>query len=127
MKRQVGCLKSLFIWKVLWNKNCLVTSIQSLCSVIISSLNIFIYLRLISTYLSNTWYLTIKEFLFIYVVKHYHLFPKALGEVLHKYSVQELHLSQTQGLWRHERWGYPINSAPPGAELWVWFQDGTVQ
>ncbi|GFO43345.1 GPI transamidase component pig-t [Plakobranchus ocellatus] len=54
--------------------------------------------------------------------QHYHLFPKALGEVLLHYDVQELHLSQTQGLWHHRQWGYPIHDAPPGAELWVWFK-----
>ncbi|XP_035827009.1 GPI transamidase component PIG-T [Aplysia californica] len=53
---------------------------------------------------------------------HFHLFPKALGEVLSRYNVQELHLSQTQGLWRHKQWGYPVHDAPPGAELWVWFR-----
>ncbi|ESO86516.1 hypothetical protein LOTGIDRAFT_128945 [Lottia gigantea] len=54
--------------------------------------------------------------------KHYGLFPKSLGDVLTTYKVQELHLSQTQGLWHHDKWGYPVTSAPPGAELWVWFQ-----
>ncbi|XP_059149717.1 GPI transamidase component PIG-T-like [Physella acuta] len=53
---------------------------------------------------------------------HYHLFPKSLGEVLMRYGVQELHLSQTQGLWRHKLWGYPVHDAPPGAALWVWFK-----
>ncbi|CAL1543120.1 unnamed protein product [Lymnaea stagnalis] len=53
---------------------------------------------------------------------HYNLFPKSLGEVLVRYGVQELHLSQTQGLWRHKLWGYPVHDAPPGAELWVWFK-----
>ncbi|KAL3860126.1 hypothetical protein ACJMK2_010291 [Sinanodonta woodiana] len=52
---------------------------------------------------------------------HYRLFPKALGDVLVKYQVQELHLSLTQGLWRYEKWGYPPEDAPPGVELWVWF------
>ena len=55
-------------------------------------------------------------------VQHYHLFPKSLGDVLTTYKVKELHLSQTQGLWKHEKWGYPPEDAPPGAELWVWFQ-----
>lgn len=57
--------------------------------------------------------------------QHYRLFPRSLGEVLTKYSVQELHLSLTQGRWRHEQWGYPLYDAPPGAEIWVWFQEGT--
>ncbi|XP_060074227.1 GPI transamidase component PIG-T-like [Ylistrum balloti] len=53
---------------------------------------------------------------------HYRLFPKSLGEVMSTYGVQELHLSQTQGLWRYRQWGYPPEDAPPGAELWTWFQ-----
>lgn len=56
------------------------------------------------------------------LVQHYHLFPKSLGDVLTTYKVKELHLSQTQGLWKHEKWGYPPEDAPPGDELWVWFQ-----
>lgn len=52
---------------------------------------------------------------------HYDLFPRALGEIVERYHVRELHLSLTQGLWRHRKWGYPIVDAPPGAQLWVWF------
>ncbi|KAG7169705.1 GPI transamidase component PIG-T-like, partial [Homarus americanus] len=37
----------------------------------------------------------------------------------------KLHLSLTQGLWRHRKWGYPIVDAPPGAQLWVWFNPTT--
>lgn len=54
---------------------------------------------------------------------HYRLFPKSFGQIVNQYSVEELHLSLTQGQWQHEQWGYPVTSAPPGAELWVWFQD----
>ncbi|KAB0797348.1 hypothetical protein PPYR_01934 [Photinus pyralis] len=57
--------------------------------------------------------------------KHTHLFPRALGEIIKRHNVQELHLSLTAGLWRYETWGYPITSAPPGAELWVWFKQDT--
>uniref|UniRef100_A0A8C5QYK7 Phosphatidylinositol glycan anchor biosynthesis class T n=1 Tax=Leptobrachium leishanense TaxID=445787 RepID=A0A8C5QYK7_9ANUR len=56
-------------------------------------------------------------------VSHYRLFPKVLGQVISKYSVQELHLSFTQGFWRTRSWGQPLLQAPTGAELWVWFQD----
>ncbi|KAK7068215.1 hypothetical protein SK128_009728 [Halocaridina rubra] len=52
---------------------------------------------------------------------HYDLFPRALGEIIEAYHVRELHLSLTQGLWRHQIWGYPVVDAPPGAQLWVWF------
>ena len=33
------------------------------------------------------------------------------------YSVQELSLSLTQGVWRHASWGYPVTPAPPGASV----------
>lgn len=56
---------------------------------------------------------------------HYDLFPRALGEVVERYHVRELHLSLTQGLWRHRKWGYPVVDAPPGAQLWVWFNPTT--
>ncbi|KAI2595056.1 PIGT isoform 25, partial [Pan troglodytes] len=54
---------------------------------------------------------------------HYRLFPKALGQLISKYSLRELHLSFTQGFWRTRYWGPPFLQAPSGAELWVWFQD----
>ncbi|XP_006193580.1 GPI transamidase component PIG-T isoform X2 [Camelus dromedarius] len=56
-------------------------------------------------------------------VSHYRLFPKALGQLISKYSLRELHLSLTQGFWRTRYWGTPFLQAPSGAELWVWFQD----
>ncbi|XP_034496469.1 GPI transamidase component PIG-T isoform X5 [Ailuropoda melanoleuca] len=57
------------------------------------------------------------------LVSHYRLFPKALGQLISKYSLRELHLSFTQGFWRTRYWGPPFLQAPSGAELWVWFQD----
>ncbi|XP_051907035.1 GPI transamidase component PIG-T [Hippocampus zosterae] len=56
-------------------------------------------------------------------VSHYRLFPKSLGQVISKFSVRELHISLTQGYWRTMQWGQPYQPSPPGAELWVWFQD----
>ncbi|XP_062248373.1 GPI transamidase component PIG-T [Platichthys flesus] len=56
-------------------------------------------------------------------VSHYRLFPKSLGQVISKFSVRELHISFTQGYWRTMQWGQPYQPSPPGAELWVWFQD----
>lgn len=53
--------------------------------------------------------------------RHYHLFPKALGEIISQHRVQELRFSQTMGLWKTSEWGYPISAAPPGVELWTWF------
>ncbi|PNF27160.1 GPI transamidase component PIG-T [Cryptotermes secundus] len=57
--------------------------------------------------------------------QHCHLFPRALGEIVGRYNVQELHISLTEGLWRHETWGYPVHDAAPGAELWAWFKEST--
>ncbi|XP_015929814.2 GPI transamidase component PIG-T isoform X2 [Parasteatoda tepidariorum] len=54
--------------------------------------------------------------------RHFRLFPRSLGEIIHEYDVQELHFSLTQGLWRYEKWGYPLRDAPPGAELWALFK-----
>ncbi|XP_075033631.1 GPI-anchor transamidase component PIGT isoform X2 [Mixophyes fleayi] len=56
-------------------------------------------------------------------ISHYRLFPKVLGQVISKYSIQELHLSFTRGFWHTRSWGPPLLQAPAGAELWVWFQD----
>lgn len=54
-----------------------------------------------------------------------HLFPRTLGEFIKSYGIKELHISLTEGVWRHKSWGYPIVEAGPGAELWVWFKNGT--
>jgi hypothetical protein len=59
----------------------------------------------------------------LFLVSHFNLFPRSFGQIVDKYSVEELHLSLTQGHWKNDLWGYPVVSAPPGAELWVWFQD----
>lgn len=56
---------------------------------------------------------------------HCHLFPRPLGEVVGRFNLQELHISLTEGLWRHESWGYPVIDAPPGAEVWAWFKPDT--
>lgn len=51
----------------------------------------------------------------------YELFPKSLGQILQKFSIDELHLSFTQGRYMPE-WGYPILPAPGGVELWARFR-----
>lgn len=56
---------------------------------------------------------------------HCHIFPRPMGELIQRYNVQELHVSLTKGLWRYENWGYPVQTAPPGAELWAWFKHDT--
>ncbi|XP_066272553.1 GPI transamidase component PIG-T-like [Branchiostoma lanceolatum] len=57
-----------------------------------------------------------------YKLQHFRLFPRALGQVMTEYRVQEMHLTLTQGMWQQDKWGYPVTSAAPGAELWAWFQ-----
>lgn len=53
--------------------------------------------------------------------EHSHLSPRSLGEVINRFQVEELHLSLTEGQWRHDKWGYPIIDGSPGAELYAWF------
>ncbi|XP_030771690.1 GPI transamidase component PIG-T isoform X3 [Rhinopithecus roxellana] len=50
-------------------------------------------------------------------VSHYRLFPKALGQLISKYSLRELHLSFTQGFWRTRYWGPPFLQAPSGLSV----------
>lgn len=57
---------------------------------------------------------------------HYNLFPKAIHQLVHKFRIQEMELSFTQGRWNYEKWGGfdPISSSnvkPPGVELWAVF------
>ena len=47
--------------------------------------------------------------------QHLNLFPRNLADILSAYQVQELKLSLTQGLWRYEKFGYPIEGAPSGS------------
>lgn len=55
--------------------------------------------------------------------KHFHLFPRAVGQAMHRFDVEEFHLSFTQGRWHYERWGTPHCPAPVGAELYTWFNN----
>ncbi|KAG0220511.1 hypothetical protein BGX31_010930 [Mortierella sp. GBA43] len=55
---------------------------------------------------------------------HYNLFPRSIGQVLHSFDVEELHLTFTQGRWQYSDWGYPLApSAGTGVELWAWLKD----
>ncbi|XP_034834289.1 GPI transamidase component PIG-T [Maniola hyperantus] len=58
--------------------------------------------------------------------EHSHLAPRSLGEIVSRYQVEELHLTLTEGQWRHSEWGYPVLDAAPGAELYVWFSPDVV-
>ncbi|PRP74830.1 hypothetical protein PROFUN_09530 [Planoprotostelium fungivorum] len=55
------------------------------------------------------------------IEEHYRLVPKSMIRIIKDYTVNELHLSFTQGRWSTSRWGRPLSSAPPGSELWVYF------
>uniref|UniRef100_A0A7M5XCM6 GPI transamidase component PIG-T n=2 Tax=Clytia hemisphaerica TaxID=252671 RepID=A0A7M5XCM6_9CNID len=66
----------------------------------------------------TTWNVNVFE---QQIPPHYNFFPKSFGEILSKFGIVELHFSMTQGRWRHNKWGYPLDSAPTGVELWVWF------
>ncbi|KAG0278494.1 hypothetical protein BGZ95_003862 [Linnemannia exigua] len=56
--------------------------------------------------------------------KHYNLFPRSIGQILHSFEVEELHLTFTQGRWQYSDWGYPLApSAGTGVELWAWLND----
>ena len=54
----------------------------------------------------------------------YNIFPKPIGQIIHAYGVQELHLSLTRGRWKTQLWGYPPVFTPSGVEAWAWFLPG---
>ncbi|KAI5635742.1 gpi16 subunit, GPI transamidase component domain-containing protein [Phthorimaea operculella] len=58
--------------------------------------------------------------------EHSHLAPRSLGEIISRFQVEELHLTLTEGQWRHHQWGYPVLDAAPGAELYAWFSPDVV-
>ncbi|XP_023949026.2 GPI transamidase component PIG-T [Bicyclus anynana] len=58
--------------------------------------------------------------------EHSHLAPRSLGEIVSRYQVEELHLTLTEGQWKHNTWGYPVLDAAPGAELYAWFAPDVV-
>ena len=98
------------------NRNCSLQMILKLILLKLCKICIWCYVTLWS-------YMMCVCLMIHFVVSHFHLFPKSFGEILHKFSARELHLSLTQGRWRHESWGYPVVDASPGAELWVWFME----
>lgn len=50
------------------------------------------------------------------------MFPKRLADIVTKFKINELHLTLSQGVWKHNKWGMPSISAPTGAELWIAFE-----
>lgn len=63
------------------------------------------------------------EHLALFLDSHVELFPKSVSDILRAHSVDELHVHLTQGVFRHQRWGYPLLSAPSGGEVWAWFKE----
>lgn len=59
----------------------------------------------------------------LFLVQHTHFFPRGLAEIIGRHSVDELHISLTQGLWKYKNWGYPFHDAGPGAEITAWFNE----
>lgn len=53
--------------------------------------------------------------------EHSNLSPRSLTELISRFKIDELHFSLTEGQWRHDKWGYPVMDAAPGAELYAWF------
>lgn len=49
-----------------------------------------------------------------------------MGEIISRYQVDELHLTLTEGQWKHNQWGYPVLDAAPGAELYAWFNQDVI-
>lgn len=59
-------------------------------------------------------------------MEHTHLISRPIAELYLHYDIVELHVSLANGQWRYDTWGYPvIDSAPGGAEVWAWFNNGT--
>ncbi|GBG87203.1 hypothetical protein CBR_g44939 [Chara braunii] len=56
---------------------------------------------------------------------HHRIFPKAMDQLVRKFSVREMDLSFTQGRWDYGRWGSvgSVTAAaarPKGLALWAW-------
>ncbi|CRL01788.1 CLUMA_CG015004, isoform A [Clunio marinus] len=58
---------------------------------------------------------------------HTDLLSRSISELFLQYEISEMHVTLTNGLWRHETWGFPIESAGSGAELYVWFRNHLTQ
>lgn len=54
---------------------------------------------------------------------HTDLLSRSISELFLQYDLSELHVTLTNGLWRHETWGFPVESAGSGAELYAWFKN----
>lgn len=59
----------------------------------------------------------------IITVLHTDLISRSISELFLHYDITELHVTLSNGLWKHEFWGFPIESAGSGGELYVWFKE----
>jgi GPI-anchor transamidase subunit T len=57
-------------------------------------------------------------------VQNYGLFPKRLGEILHRYEIDEFRLTLAQGSWK-SAWGYSTQALPAENKLWIRFNNST--
>lgn len=58
-----------------------------------------------------------------FTVLHTDLLSRSISELFSHYDILELHISLSSGMYRHEAWGFPIESAGSGAELYAWFKN----
>lgn len=83
-------------------------------------------LILLSGSLSATEDVRKHETNFTLLGHHFHIFPKAIYQIVDKYNIDEFHLSMTQGFWDRPKWGPPfVSAAPGGAEVWAWLSPNT--
>ncbi|RHX97762.1 hypothetical protein DYB25_012524 [Aphanomyces astaci] len=54
---------------------------------------------------------------------HFDVFPQSLRHVVQKYNVEDLELTFTTGLWRHEQWGSILGNGPHGVSLQATMHD----
>lgn len=58
----------------------------------------------------------------IILVLHTDLISRSISEFFLHYDIKELHVSVSNGLWKHEQWGFPVESAGAGGNLYAWFK-----
>ncbi|XP_049848707.1 GPI transamidase component PIG-T-like [Schistocerca gregaria] len=54
--------------------------------------------------------------------RHFKLFPREIGQLVHRLSIEEFQLRITKGAWPWDEWYAPSIAAPEGVELWAYYQ-----
>lgn len=54
---------------------------------------------------------------------HTDLISRSISELFLHYDISELHVTLSNGLWKHEFWGFAIESAGSGGEIYAWFKE----